>query len=371
MYCPGLRAFAYKCTDCRDRGGGSWGGRGGGGGWGGGRGGGGGGGGGRGRGRNASIGSGPQADAIIRDLRSSDTQSRVRRALAERLPVPQQTLMPRSPGPGTIGHRTALVTNHVDLGFSADHAFVYSVKVRETAESTTSRRLARMEPVDMEAARRKQPRLEDKEEGEEEGKEGENLAVAMPRPVVVAIVAAAALKMGFPSLDALAHDGRAVMVTSRRFDLTGGGSADQGRAVATFQDRDFEVTIALTHPPDQPRDLAPLKSGQSIRAAAAQGINLLEVLQPLEIALRYRLERMQWIALGSQLFPPNHRTLELPQRLQEVWFGYTQSIRPCQRSLLLTMDMTASAVRKSGPVLQLLEHELRKQGGSLDRPGST
>ena len=327
--------------------------------------------GGRGGGRNPHIGSGPQAEAIIRELRSSDTQSRVRRALAARLPVPQQTLMPRSPGPGTIGHRTALVTNHVDLGFSADYAFVYSVDVKETAESVTRRqisaaRLSPERPGPSGGARRGSPRRKPEEE-----EEGENLAVVMPRAAVLAIVAAAALKMGFPSLDVLAHDGRAVMVTSRRFNLTGGGSADEGRAVATFQDRDFEVTIALTHPPDQPRDLTPLKSGQSIRAAAAQGINLLEVLQPLEIALRYRLERMQWIALGSQLFPPNHRTLELPQRLQEVWFGYTQSIRPCQRSLLLAMDMTASAVRRSGPVLRLLDEELYKLGYSLDQPGTT
>lgn len=91
------------------------------------------------------------------------------------------------------------------------------------------------------------------------------------------------------------------------------------------------------------------------------------LLQPLEVALRHALGQLKFISVGRQIYAPNHATIPLDAGM-ELWIGVKQSLRPCQRGLLLNVDMTGNVVRPDGPLINIVSKYF---GGRIPQTLST
>ncbi len=77
--------------------------------------------------------------------------------------------------------------------------------------------------------------------------------------------------------------------------------------------------------------------------------------QAIDVVMRHRVSMFpDTVTYGRNIFL-NHPSLQIPiGNGKEVWVGYQQAARPCQRGVAIVINQAASAFVSAGPMLQHL-----------------
>jgi len=225
------------------------------------------------------------------------------------------TRLPLRPGHGTAGRPIRVLANHFLIRFdkdAADFAIHYDVDISAAGDS---------KPKD-EAQKR-----------------------PMPAGKSRAIVSELARREGWPT--GWSYDGRKNMFAPGVF-LPGGPQQDakfevdyddgRGRA-QRFVCRVRKVAVVSF---DALRRW--LKDGQGDVPA--------EALQAMDVVMRHRVTMIPTaVTMGRSIFVPHPSTQFPLGGGAELWLGYQQSARPCERGLTITINQAASAFVSGGPVI--------------------
>jgi len=176
------------------------------------------------------------------------------------------------------------------------------------------------------------------------------------------IIAALAAREAWPT--GWSYDGRKSMYAPGNF-LPGGPAQDSSYTISvSFPDegteKEFTCRVRRVN----------VISFDALRrwVQSGQGNVPYEALQAIEVIMRHRVCMMpSTVAFGRSIFVPHSSTQFPLGDGAEVWLGYQQSARPCQRGITVTINQAASAFVAAGPVIELLAQAANMPASQLQQ----
>jgi len=266
-------------------------------------------------------------------------------SLAEAQTTPV-TRLPLRPGYGTLGSPVTVLANHFILNFdkdATDFAIHYDVDIQNTVAQvgpSGGRRGGRAAVADpggaspsAAATRAQRP---------------------LPSEIGRGVMAALAQRDGWPV--GWCYDGKKNVYTPGKFAPFGNGEVCEFRVAhdekGNGRPSTFLVLIKKVGVISFNALRAWVRSGQDNVPADA--------FVALDIVLRHRVSMIpDTVSFARAIFVPHGSTTSSLGEGADVWLGYQQASRPCQRGISIVINQAATAFVHSGPILERYQEAAR------------